>query len=623
MKLPVPDLRAVPDLLLRHGEKAGLAVAALVGLLLAWGGIDALRSESVTDDKTPEAVDRAATQARNHIDREAQPPADLLPAREPLADAIDPWRVSLVPWQPGAAPGLTIATPPASAVLDNPLFAEVAKRGKPDVLPVEDLRAVAGLAVVPVPVPADGPARQAPPPVEKPRRPERRPQRGVDPLAAPPNPAIDAAAAADAAASGGRIVPYVVVTGLIPVAKQQDEYRRRFEAAARPADAEFKGDRPLWSDYEIDRGVVGRDGKETWTRIDLAAIAALRSADWAAVVPEKYQLAKDEDVRSRSTTPIGFCCALPPRIDGGWELADLHPWVADRLATELAQQRREQERQQPEARGPVEAEGAGGVDETEPRPPELPVPEAGVELPEYRMFRFVDVTVEPGSTYRYRVRLKVRNPNYDKNPERMRPYLEDPALAVETKLTSPDSAASSAVTVPDATRVLVEPLRAAESKELKIKPGSGTLEVLVLGPSDRTGSFALRALVADPGAVVNVDEKLNAKGQRDRARGERIDTGRLLLDAVGRQDDPRDGPVDKSRQPTGVPEPLDVICLRPDGSFERASFADSERWVTAYGSTLPPRGTKADAREPAPGGIRGEPPFDPLANPAPIPGAGR
>ena len=192
MKRSLPDFRSLPDLLLRHGEKAGLAVALVGAALLAWGGIDALRSLSVTDALAPEAVDRAAAQARGHIDREAQAPGDLLTPREPLANAIDPWRTPLVPWQSGSSPSLAIADPPAVAVLDSPLFAEVAKRGKPDVLPMEDLRATAGLAVVPAAAPPGAGPRPAAPP-DRPKRPDRRPPRGGDPLAGPDAPEAAAA----------------------------------------------------------------------------------------------------------------------------------------------------------------------------------------------------------------------------------------------------------------------------------------------------------------------------------------------------------------------------------------------------------------------------------------------
>jgi hypothetical protein len=51
--------------------------------------------------------------------------------------------------------------------------------------------------------------------------------------------------------------------------------------------------------------------------------------------------------------------------------------------------------------------------------------------PEYSVFRFLDVTVQPGQTYEYRVRLRMANPNYDK-PENV----ADVNLTKEKELTS-------------------------------------------------------------------------------------------------------------------------------------------------------------------------------------------
>ena len=578
MKLPSLNMAALTDFAVRHGEKVVVALTALGGLMLVWGGVDALRSLSVKESQTPAAVEQAAARARAHIDGEPQPPADLLPPRTPLADVVDPWRTPLVPWKPGAAGGLVIADPPTVAVLDNPLFKEAMKRGKPDVYPLEDLRAVAGLAVVP----AAGDVQPGQP-----------------------------------AAGRDRILPYVVVTGLIPVAKQQDEYRRRF-AACGFRDA--KRDSPLWSDFEIDRGTVGPDGMETWTRLDLAAVGAQQAAaagDAAATdLPAALQLGAGEDARSRQTTPIPFCSGLPQRSDGTWELADLHPWILERLEKFRAEANRPQDAPPPAPDvAPVgDAPEFGGADE---RPANQQPVAMREERLDYRLFRFLDTAVEPGRTYRYRVRLKVWNPNYDKLPERMRPHLSDPDLAKEMKLPSPDSEPSPTATVPDTTRLLVAPLRRSEIKEMRLKPG--TLEVLVLGPSKETGTLALRALVADTGAVVDVDESVNLRNQRDRARGEKIVTGRLLVDARGRQEDRRDG------APGVIPEPLDVIGMRPDGSFEIATAADSERPFAAYAATFPARSAKAASTEPAAGDPAGADPLGGGAAPDPLsrPGANR
>ena len=48
MKLPALNLSSLSELFLKHGEKGVVAIVGLVGLWLAWGGIDAVRSLSVT-----------------------------------------------------------------------------------------------------------------------------------------------------------------------------------------------------------------------------------------------------------------------------------------------------------------------------------------------------------------------------------------------------------------------------------------------------------------------------------------------------------------------------------------------------------------------------------------------
>lgn len=605
MKAPRVDLGSVAEFLLRHGEKIVAGVVGLVAALLIWGGASALRTLSVTDAQSPDTVARVVKDARDHIDRERQAPAEQLSKREPLAEKIDPWRIPLVPWWTGSSSAsLTLNPPPAVAVLDRPLFEEAAKRGRPDVFPLEDLHAVAGLAVLPV-MAVPGAAAVPAQPAAAPRPPAGRPPRGgalatpeTDPMVAAgaggPGPLLDRA----------RIVPYVIVTGLIPARKQHEEYRRRFDATSRPTAHDPKRDRPLWCDFEIDRGTVGKDGKETWTKIDLAAVARKRATDWgpaaaaAVALDPEFLLAATEDARARQTSPLPFVSPLPQRLQGDWNLGDLHPWVLEKLVAKRdaeARRREQAEGAEPPDAGPGrEGPGFGVPDAPEMRPP---VPEAGqdqADLPDYRLFRFVDTDVAPGTQYRYRVRLKVWNPNYSNKPEEMRPHLADPADAIEQKLASADSQASTDAFVPDPTRVLVGPLRPEELKELKIRPNSSTIEVLVLGPSEQTGRFALRALVAEPGAVVDVNELTNAKNQRDRARGEKITTRRLLVDARGRQEDARG--AEKGKPPAGIPEPVEVICLRPDGSFEFASADSSEGLIEANAATLPTRSAKGDAK---------------------------
>ena len=526
------DKEAIVDFLLRHAEKFLLAIIGLAAVGLAWGGVDAVRSKSVAAQQRPEAVARQVGDAAVHVDREKTAPAAEKWSGAPLATTIDPWRKP------------TVAEPPPLSLLDRPLFEDFAKRSQPDVLPIEDLQAVAGLAVLPAKQPAADPAAGQP-----------QPGAGVD-------------------QSQGSITPYVVVTGLIPAARQAAEYRRRFESVGYQ---DAKRDSPLWADWTIERTVVD-GGAERWAAIDLVEAGRRWQAEWSGFaadkVPDTYLLSAAEDKRNTKTTP-SYCGPLPQLLRGSWGVTGLHPWVLEQL-------RKKPGATQPTAEPATPEVGSGGdVFGSEPGAPgavgQAPSAPVGTEggtpgAAEFRMFRFIDTSVQPGKTYRYRVRFELWNPNVKLAVQ----HLTNAAFAQAPKLSSPPSNETAAVSVPDPTAVLVGPLRKADMK--KMKPGM--LELLVLAPSDRTGAYALRGLVTEPGGLVNVDEKLNKPGDR-RTRGEEIRTDRVLIDVRGRQEDRTD---QRAARP---PEPLEVLCLRPDGGFEFVSAADAEPTIAEHRATLP------------------------------------
>lgn len=319
---------AILDFLLAHVEKFVVAIVALGALGLAWGGIDALRAKAVKSDQTPEALRDFATRVSRHIDAAAKPPADALPPVPKLAEAIEPWR-------PGR---VTIAPPPQTALLDKPLFQELAKRTKPEVFPIEDLRAVAGVAVFPD---ADNPAGMAPampppqlpvnePPARRRGRGQRREeQQPFEPM--PMQPAMPAEAMPP-----GRIVPYVVVTGLVPIAKQRAEFARCFGSAGLQ---DPRLDVPRWSQYRVERTV---DGSEAWKPLKLQNIETVQQGGMpqneAAVqlqtelLPPAFLLGPDE-------AEVGYVAGLPQRIDDTWGLASVHPWFRGELETFLAERR--------------------------------------------------------------------------------------------------------------------------------------------------------------------------------------------------------------------------------------------------------------------------------------------
>ena len=328
------DKDAILGFLFAHCEKFVMAAVGLGMLAFLWGGINAVRLDSVKPEQTPESLANLTSTVNKHIAAAARPPATKTRVGGKLAPAIDPWRPQQV----------KIAPPPEMAVLDRPLFQEKSKRTKPDVFPIEDLRATAGIAVFPVPA-ADPQAGQPaarppigalPPEPPRPGQGKGRGRRGEEPPAiAPPLPGLDAATGD---ATPGRIVPYVVVTGLVPVAKQQAEFDRCFSSASL---RDPQTDAPRWSQYLVERTVDG-SGPEKWERLkvknvdtfDQRADAVGRPAEslQQEMLPATFLLGPTE-------AEIGYAAAVPQRIDDAWGFATVHPWFRPQLERLLEENR--------------------------------------------------------------------------------------------------------------------------------------------------------------------------------------------------------------------------------------------------------------------------------------------
>jgi hypothetical protein len=155
----------------------------------------------------------------------------------------------------------------------------------------------------------------------------------------------------------------------------------------------------------------------------------------------------------------------------------------------------------------------------------------------------------------------------------------DAEVAKQPTIESPESNATSLVVVPDGTRMLVQPLKKQELKRLK----PGTVATMILGEKPNGGSLALRSLLLEAGGIANVDPAQNKRGDA-RSRGDAIVTDRVLLDVRGKLEDRAET---RTGKPTPPPEPLEMIFLRPDGTFEVASSADSQQSIDRYQLTLP------------------------------------
>ena len=632
------DKEAILAFLLAHGEKIGVGAVAALACGLVWGGISAARTKAASRDQQPRVIQEQADTAAMHIEAVKQPPAEEL--RVPtLAKAIEPWR------RP------EVQEPPSTALFNKPLFEEKSKRSKPEVFAIEELRAVAGMAFMPERQ-ADAALGRNPADVDPPREPEGPPKRGgrqreprgrADQAEQPapeqgfrefgagmppmgmPMPGMPG--------ERGRLVPYCIVTGLIPIAKQVADYQQRYEKSGL---RDPQRDVPLWSDYLVERMVVTPDGREEWKRIELKQFFADAAKLWAGVQPEQLPPGVVLGPEQNPGATFLYCSPLPMLAGDPWGLEALHPWFVGKLkemideqaallATQADQAATILPGQQPGAGpafGPPGGEfgappsefGPGGFG---PRPgmmPEMPgMPGApgmmvdGQGRPvvglDYRLFRFVDTSVEPGKTYRYRVRLSLWNPNRALEPR----YLTDAALAKDLRLPSPPSNVTDPVTVPGTGALLVRALPKADLRRLK----AGSVEVLVLDKGSETGNYALRSLVTEPGGLVNVDGRLNKPGDQ-RTRGEDAVTDAVLVDMRGRQEDRAETRGAKGSPP---PEPLDMLFLRPDGTFTVASAADSQAKVDRYLTTLPEVEDPKAGKEKQPPAINPDSPFGPPSKP--------
>lgn len=587
------DKEAILDFFLRHVEKIAVAVIAMLGCGMVWGGIDAIRTKPATIGQLPKAIAEASGRVSNHIQAVKQPPAGALKKPE-LTKLIDPWR----------AP--EIAGPPQVALLNKPLFEEKSKRTRPEIFPIEDLRAVAGVALFPSKEQPMNPAAGNPADVEP--APKQKKSKGGG-RAGAQRPGLDGAVppgfgspfggqaapqpgGPQSPAARGRLVPYCIVTGLIPVAKQTGDYRERYSGATF---RDPKRDEPLWSDYLVERSEVVPGGRESWEKIDLRAVAKQAQKDWGGVqgeqLPPGFLLSADKNPGAGG---IAYAAPLPQLVGEPWGTESMHPWFVEQARKAIAQQavaaKQAQDQTEPQVAAESPLAGPGGespVDAPQPGQPAAPMQQPGgpgirvgaagrpIADLDYRLFRFVDTNVEIGKAYRYRVRLSLWNPNYSLSSQ----YLAEATLAKDAKLPSQPSNVTEPVRVPGTTSLAVRSLQKAEAK--KFKPG--LMEVLVLAEEAATQSPTLRSLVTEIGGLANIDNRLNRTSET-RVRGADINTNSLLVDMRGRQEDRAEA---RTAKPTPPPEPLEMLFLRDDGAFEIASAADSQLLVDRYIGTLP------------------------------------
>lgn len=505
------DTKKLQQFFILHVEKIAAAVMVAVLLYLVYGAI-----MHETYEKTASDLQQKSQQAEANITTAtwgSEQAAELEitdyeaqaeRVRAPIGEADDS-RVVLNAWLPFNPPVINLLT----------------KRKAPQLLPVEELEVASGYGPIAV---AGGGARIGN-------------REGAEP------------------AGGQRVrgLRWASVVGLVPY----DEQKRKYDAVFRNAHEWDAGrDVPNYEGFLVYRAEVttGNEDEELqWERVFWTQGAPKR--DWA----------KSDEVVPREFILEPLCDPLPPLLDRRWGASVSHSKIpiisqADDVPEEAA------------------AAEEGAVADPEPFFPDRPAAQptkknepAKTEkkpAPPHRLFRFLDYKVEPGKRYRYRVRLAIRNPNYEL-PAR---YLEDPALAQRPWLFV-DSAPSPVVSIPRSDDVLLGRASPASG------PNEESANVILTHFDENTGSTAPHEHKLFRGQVANVVvPTMNVMNPMDNRAEQltdvRIKSDIMLLDVVGGDRLPLDrGTAD---------EPGEMLVLDPSFRLiRRTQMEDQEEFEAA------------------------------------------
>jgi hypothetical protein len=471
--------------------------------------------------------------------------------------------------------------------LNKPVPDQKIKRDDPKLFGAEELKIAAGYGTFALkgdgnaPLAAGAPA--APKAVNAPPKPAAR-GGGFDALglgaakmgAALPNPSRPAAGGGGIAQSGHGFKPgascklqpqaWVVVTGLIPIEKQRQEYARVFDRAL---DENRERDTPHYWAAKVQRTEVSDSDPN--------------KVDWKPIEdPDKFEEQwenKINEIIDPAYIDPNLTADLGPLVGTDWGEAVAHPKIplASAQSREAQAQlvQTETKPPEPEAAKPAAAEGLVGHRARAVAPP----PPAAATLPgqaakapppiAYRLLRIFDYSVEPNKRYRYRIQLALNNPNHKvadrhlKNPGAPRPELRFTDEWVETPV----------VAVPSGIGVLAggppsgfKPKNSADPAKVKI---------MLTAIEKESGVEATVVKELERGAVANSkEEKLKAHDPRTGSVMDLSDvsfaTDTLVLDMYG-------GRKLSNKRDSSLASPIEVLLLDKNGRLSVRSELDDHQ----------------------------------------------
>ncbi len=366
------DKATIKEFFLQHSEKIVLGVFVVCFLLVVYS---AWGRESF--DRTSDQLLQDAQRAQQHIEDTAADAADLDDNLLKASELVESGPVQVKDYQWALA-------------WDRPMFTTGGKRGESKIFPVEALRATAGV----------GAFRMT---------------------------------SADGGQAGKR---WVVVTGLVPIEKQELAMIEAFETAEH---YDPETDTTNYVGYYVERAEVADstgDGNLKWSKrfnsrnARKAAKKLFGQSERDRIVDAKFII-----------EAVGF--PLTPLLSGEWDASVAHEPEIPAKHEEEKDPRIERRKPEPDEKQADDSDDPFGERETTKPTGPTAQPDENAE-PQYALFRFFDYDVEPGKRYRYRVRMAMKNPN-EKVDAR---YLVDSDSAKARFLWTAWSAPSEMVFVP-------------------------------------------------------------------------------------------------------------------------------------------------------------------------------
>ena len=417
-------MRAIQEFLLQNVEKIVLGIVVLIFLSMAYFAI----AKSGRYGSTPEQLQTEASNGQRTIDSTSP---DSPEYRLVVADYVTQAKLSRV----------HIEEKPYSLVVwDNPLFDRQPLRDAPLLFAVQDLQGAAGMAACRTTGAAAG---QPAPGGGAPQRPT--------------------AAAGGEQTRGQR---WIVLTGLVPVEKQQAAYDETFKNSVFH---DPQKDYPEYFAYRVQRLEVTSSADAAVLNWDNAkSFYSIKESDEAG---KQLVLATEADEVEPRYIERKLVFPLVTVINRPWDASVAHgPEIP--LKGKARAEGQGTSGEQPggkagEHETPHESNPFGGGEEPKPANVVKTVAaEKNVAAEEtkdlgYKLFRFFDFHVDPGKQYVYRVQLALQNPNWGVKPA----VLKSPELANGQYVITKWSEPSPVISVPRDTRVLATSVESKPNSE--------------------------------------------------------------------------------------------------------------------------------------------------------------